>query len=280
MNELKTGWRARPALAFAIALTLALAMLWVAPLLWALSTALRPEEQTVNGLQWLPHPPVLTALWTVLSVGDLSRWFVNSLVSSILITAMTIFLSLLAAYAFSQMRFRGARVVFWLTMGAFVFPFEALMIPLFREIHSFGLTDTIAGIVLPQIVSPMAVYVFRQFFDQIPKDFREAALLDGASELSVLWRLYLPLSKNIVYAISIVVFIGAWNNFMWPFIVITSPSQMTVPVGLTQIADTYGVHYAQSMAAALLGGLPVALAYLVFQRRVSQGFLAATGLKG
>lgn len=260
--------------------TLLLTVLWSAPLLWALSTALRPEVQTVQGLQWLPHPVVLTNFLHVATAGGLPRWFLNSIISSLLVTLVTIVLSVLAAYAFSQVTFPGARVAFWLMMAAFVFPFEALIIPLFREIHAFGLTDTLAGIVLPQIVSPMTVYVLRQFFDQIPRDFREAALLDGASEWSVMRRIYLPLSSNIIYAMGIVVFIGAWNNFMWPFIVITSPSKMTVPVGLTQITDAYGVHYAQMMASALLGGFPVALAYLVFQRRVSQGFLAATGLKG
>jgi multiple sugar transport system permease protein len=280
MSQAQRFSQTSPWLMVAVALTLALAAVWAAPLLWAFSTALRPEQQTVSGLQWLPHPVVFDSFVEVATAGSLPRWFWNSLLSSALITALTIVLSLLAAYAFSQMRFRGAKLVFWLTMAAFVFPFEALMIPLFREIHAFGLTDTIAGIVLPQIVSPMAVFVFRQFFDQIPRDFREAALLDGAPEWAVMWRVYLPLSKNIVYAMGIVVFISAWNNFMWPFIVVTSPSMMTIPVGLTQISDAYGVHYARYMASALLGGLPVALAYLIFQRRVSQGFLAATGLKG
>jgi multiple sugar transport system permease protein len=280
MSQAQRFSQTSPWLMVAVALTLALAAVWAAPLLWAFSTALRPEQQTVSGLQWLPHPVVFDSFVEVATAGSLPRWFWNSLLSSALITALTIVLSLLAAYAFSQMRFRGAKLVFWLTMAAFVFPFEALMIPLFRETHAFGLTDTIAGIVLPQIVSPMAVFVFRQFFDQIPRDFREAALLDGAPEWAVMWRVYLPLSKNIVYAMGIVVFISAWNNFMWPFIVVTSPSMMTIPVGLTQISDAYGVHYARYMASALLGGLPVALAYLIFQRRVSQGFLAATGLKG
>ncbi|CAM2141745.1 multiple sugar transport system permease protein [Pararobbsia alpina] len=261
--------------------TLALAVVWVLPLLWAASTALRPEEQTViTPLQWLPHPVVFGAFAHVLSVGNLPMWFVNSAVTAIAVTLITIVISLTAAYAFSQLRFVGGNTLFWLAMVGFMFPFEALLIPLFREMHSFGLTNTLAGIVLPQVVSPVAIFVFKQFFDQIPKDFKEAAVLDGASEWSVLFRVFLPLSKNIVYAVAIVVFIGAWNNFLWPFIIVTTPNMMTVPVGLTQVQDAYGVRYASDMAAALLGGIPVAMAYLIFQRRVTQGFLAATGLKG
>lgn len=261
--------------------TLALAVIWALPLLWAASTALRPEEQTVmTPLQWLPHPIVFGAFAHVLSVGNLPVWFVNSAVSAVAVTVITIVISLTAAYAFSQLRFVGGNTLFWLAMVGFMFPFEALLIPLFREMHTFGLTNTLAGIVLPQVVSPVAIFVFKQFFDQIPKDFKEAAVLDGAGEWSVLFRVFLPLSKNIVYAVAIVVFIGAWNNFLWPFIIVTTPNMMTVPVGLTQVQDAYGVRYASDMAAALLGGIPVALAYLVFQRRVTQGFLAATGLKG
>ncbi len=261
--------------------TLALAVVWAMPLLWAASTAMRPEEQTViTPLQWLPHPFVLSAFAHVLSVGNLSGWFLNSAVTAIAVTVITIVISLTAAYAFSQLRFAGSATLFWMAMVGFMFPFEALLIPLFREMHTFGLTNTLAGIVLPQVVSPVAIFVFKQFFDQIPKDFKEAAVLDGASEWSVLFRVFLPLSKNIVYAVAIVVFIGAWNNFLWPFIIVTTPNMMTVPVGLTQVQDAYGVRYASDMAAALLGGIPVALAYLVFQRRVTQGFLAASGLKG
>jgi multiple sugar transport system permease protein len=130
------------------------------------------------------------------------------------------------------------------------------------------------------VVSPVAIYVFKGFFDAIPAEFREAALIDGAGPLRVLWSVYLPLSGNIVWAMAIVSFIAAWNNFLWPFIIVTSTGMMTIPLGLTQTYDAFGVRYAQLMAAALLGALPVALAYVLFQRRVTQGFLAASGLKG
>jgi multiple sugar transport system permease protein len=170
--------------------------------------------------------------------------------------------------------------LFWLAMLAFMLPFEALLIPLFRLMHRLNLIDTYAGVIVPQLVAPAVIYVFKQFFDAIPADFRDAALLDGASAGRVLWHVYLPLSANIVWAMAIVVFIGAWNNFLWPFIVVASAEMMTIPLGLTQTQDAFGVRYAQQMAAALLGALPVALAYLLFQRRVAHGFLAATGLKG
>jgi multiple sugar transport system permease protein len=262
------------------ACALALAALWAAPLLWALSTALRPELETVStAFHWLPQTWTLDAFRQTLSSGNLGRWLFNSFLVALLVTVATMAISLMAAYAFSQLRFRGRAIVFGIAMLGFLLPFEALLVPLFRTMNQLGLINSYAGIVLPQVVSPVAIYVFKQSFDGIPADFREAATMDGAGPLRVLWSVYLPISGNIVWAMAIVSFIAAWNNFLWPFIVITSNDMMTIPLGLTQTYDAYGVRYARLMAAALLGALPVALAYVAFQRRVTQGFLAASGLK-
>ena len=260
---------------------LLLAFLWMAPLLWAFSTALRPEHETVSQVfRWLPQEWTLEAFTRVLAAGNLPRWLFNSAFVALLVTVVTMAISLMAAYAFSQLRFRGRNLLFAAAMLAFLLPFEALLVPLFRTMNQLGLINSYAGVVLPQVVSPVVIYVFKQFFDAIPADFGEAAVMDGARPLRVLWSVYLPISGNIVWAMAIVTFIAAWNNFLWPFIIITSSDMMTVPLGLTQTYDAFGVRYAQLMAAALLGAMPVALAYVVFQRRVTQGFLAASGLKG
>jgi len=257
-----------------------LLLLWTAPLLWALSTALRPELETVSRqFHWLPQSWTLEAFAKTLGAGKLLRWLFNSFFVALAVTLATMAISLMAAYAFSQLRFRGRNIVFGVAMLGFLLPFEALLVPLFRTMNQLGMINTYAGIVLPQVVAPVVIYVFKQFFDAIPADFREAATMDGAGPLRVLWSVYLPISGNIVWAMAIVTFIAAWNNFLWPFIVVTSNEMMTIPLGLTQTYDAFGVRYAQLMAAALLGALPVALAYAVFQRRVTQGFLAASGLK-
>jgi multiple sugar transport system permease protein len=263
------------------AAALVLAALWAAPLLWALSTALRPELETVSAeFHWLPQHWTLEASRQTLAAGNLPRWLFNSALVALAVTVVTMAVSLMAAYAFSQLRFRGRTLLFGLAMLAFLVPFEALLVPLFRTMNQLGMINSYAGIVLPQVVSPVVIYVFKQFFDAIPVEFREAAVMDGAGPLRVLWSVYLPLSGNIVWAMAIVTFIAAWNNFLWPFIIVTSSDMMTIPLGLTQTQDAFGVRYAQLMAAALLGALPVGLAYVLFQRRVTQGFLAASGLKG
>lgn len=263
-----------------IGLTGILCLIWIFPLFWGLSTALRPEEMTVADFRWLPDPFTVDSFVQVLTFGDLPTFFINSAITSLAVTVFAVGFSLLAAYAFSQLQFGFKKIVFYLCIFAIIFPFESLVIPLYRLVFELGLSNTLTAIVLPQIASPIVLFVFKNFFDQIPREYREAAKLDGAPEWQILLKLYVPLSKNIIYAMSIITFIGAWNNFLWPFLVSSSVSTMTIPVGLTQLADTYGIHYAQTMAAALVGGLPVALMYIFFQRKVNSGFLATTGLKG
>jgi len=275
VNNISLAWRLAT-----LACAALMGLLWSAPLLWALSTALRPELETVSGrLQWLPHTWTLDAFVRVLLAGNVPLWLFNSTLVTLLVTALTMAVSVPAAYVFSQIRFRGRQLLFAISMLAIMLPFEALVVPLFRMMNQLRLVDSYAGVILPQLVSPMAIYVFKQAFDAVPDEFRDAALIDGASHWQVLWKIYVPVSGNIVWAMSIVTFIGAWNNFLWPYIIITSPDRMTIPLGLTQTQDAFGIRYAQAMAAALLGGMPVALAYLLFQGRVMRGMLAAAGLK-
>jgi multiple sugar transport system permease protein len=265
----------------AIGVTIILCTLWAFPLLWTMLTALKPEVQAAaKPLIWLPKPITFEAFQAVLTQGNLVRWYGNSILTSTLITVITLFLSLFAAYAFSRLQFPGRQVLFWITLAGFMLPFEALLIPLFKLMNQLDQLNTVAGIVLPQLISPIAIFVFKQFFDQIPLEYSEAARIDSAGEFSILWKIYIPLSSNVIWAIAIIIFIGAWNNFLWPFIVINSPDMMTVPLGLTQVQDAYGLYYARLMAAATLGALPVIIAYLIFQKRVTEGFLSATGVKG
>lgn len=260
---------------------LTLIAVWVAPLLWAAITSLKPELQAAaQPIVWWPRPATLESYAAVLTTGNLPRWYFNSVVTSLVITLVTLLLSAMAAYAFSQLHFPGRNLVFWFSLLGFMLPFEALLVPLYKLMNNLHAINTMAGIILPQLISPIAIFVFRQFFDQVPKEFREAAVVDGATEGRIMWSIFVPLSANVIWAIGIVTFIAAWNNFLWPFIVTNSPEQMTIPVGLTQVQSAYGLRYAQTMAVAILGGLPVIIAYLLFQRRVTEGFLSASGLKG
>jgi multiple sugar transport system permease protein len=143
-----------------------------------------------------------------------------------------------------------------------------------------GLLNTWAGMILPQLIHPVIIIVYKQFFDNVPKEFREAAVMDNASELRIFHKVFLPMNWGITTALAIVVFIWTWNAFLWPFLAVSKSEMMTVPVGITQVNDNFGVYYARQLAAAILAGLPVALVYLIFQRQVTQAITLSAGIKG
>ena len=258
-----------------------LALLWLAPLAWAVDTALKPEEDTTAiPISWIPAGGfTLESFTQVLTAGGLLRWFFNSALTSALITLGVVLLASLAAYGFSRVPFRGRSLVFVLILAGIIVPGEMLILPLFTEMQAFGLIDSYPGVILPQLAFPVAVFIFKQFFDGIPAELEEAAIVDGASRLRVYWQIWMPLSQPVIAAVSIFTFVTSWNNFLWPFIVITGTDMMTVPVGLATVQSSFGVRYADIMASAVLGGLPLMIVFLIFQRQIVQG-IAGTGLKG
>jgi multiple sugar transport system permease protein len=189
----------------------------------------------------------------------------------------TVVLASLAAYAFSRISFRGSGVLFWIILAGIMIPGQVLIVPLFTPMQSFGMVDTYWGIILPQIASPFAVFIFKQFFDGIPRDYEEAALMDGANRLRAYWQIVMPLARPAIATVAILTFVASWNNFLWPFIVVTDTKMMTVPVGLATVQTSYGIRYAQIMASAILGGLPAVIIFLFFQRQIVEGL--AGGLK-
>jgi multiple sugar transport system permease protein len=216
---------------------------------------------------------------SVLANGDLLTWFFNSTLVTVVVTVLTVALSAAAAYGFSRTRFRGRRALFALTIAGIMVPPQILIVPLYRQMLALDLADTYLGIILPQLVVPAMVFILKKFFDGIPDELEEAARMDGASQLRIFWQIVLPLSRSILAAVSIFVFIHAWNNFLWPFIITSDPGLMTLPVGLVQVQSSFGVRYAQVLASAILAGLPLVVVFMLFQRQIIRG-VATTGLGG
>jgi multiple sugar transport system permease protein len=260
------------------------AILWLIPLLWAVDTALKPENQTTTvPITWIPEGGLsgftFESFWQVLTAGGLVRWYWNSALTSSIITAAVLLLTSLAAFGLSRVPFRGRTVVFWVIIAGLMVPPQILIVPLFMEMDALGFVDTYQGIILPQIASPLGVFIFKQFFDGIPPDLEEAAIVDGASRLRVYWQIWMPLSRPAIAAVGIFTFVLSWNNFIWPFVIVTNTDMMTIPVGLATVQSSYGLRYADIMASAVLGGLPLLIVFLFFQRQIVQG-IASTGLKG
>ncbi len=265
----------------AFVLLVVLAIIWIVPIAWALDTALKPESETTTiPLSWFASHFTLDAFISTFATTSIPRWYVNSAFTSALISLLTVILASLAAYAFSRIPFRGRNVLFWIILAGIMVPGQLLIIPLFTQMQIFGLVDTYWGIILPQITSPIAVFIFKQYFDGIPPELEESAIIDGASRLRVYWRIWMPLAGPAIAAVAIFSFVFSWNNFLWPFIVISSNDMMTVPVGLATVQTSFGLRYAQIMASALLGGLPVLVVFLFFQRQIVRGIAGTGGMKG
>ena len=275
------GRRVTPLRILAFLSLLLLALGWLLPFLWAVATSFKTETDAASGDPgWIGTTgPTTGAFTAILSQGSVYVWAWNSLWTSVVVTIITVAISALAAYAFSRLDFAGRRWLFALIIAAIVVPPQVLIIPLFYEMLAFNMIDTPWGLILPQVVAPAMVFILKRFFDAVPIELEEAARVDGASRFRIFWSIVIPLSRPILASVSIFVFIGAWNNFLWPFLVINDTTLMTLPVGLQTVISAYGVQYAQIMAQAVLAALPLIIVFVIFQKQIVKG-VATSGFGG
>jgi len=257
---------------------IAFALIWLVPLLWTVDTALKPNAETTKGT-WLIDDPTFASFRTLLSQGDVWNWYATSFITSALTAAGTVLVGSMAGFVLSRMRFKYRMPLFWFVLIGIMIPQQVLIVPQFREFASLHLLNTYWAVILPQIPAAIAVFIFKQFFDGLPRDLDEAARVDGAGFFRTYWRVVMPLSRPVVSAVAIFTFVWSWNNLLWPLLVMSNPKLMTIPVGLATVQGTYGIRYADTMASAILGALPLVLLFLFFQRRIVEG-IAGTGLKG
>ncbi|MCD1619898.1 carbohydrate ABC transporter permease [Salipiger marinus] len=262
-------------------LTLLAGLIWIFPLYWAFVTSLRSENRVVSEEAGVwPDEFNLSSYVDALFNTSLMDWYVNSIGTSLIITAIVLLTGMMCAYALSQMEFPGRRLLYGIVLASFMVPAQALVVPQFILMNDLDLINRWGGIILPQLVVPVVIIVYKQFFDAVPKEMREAVTLDGGSDYTLLFRIYLPLNWGITTALGIITFIMSWNAFLWPFLVITTEDMMTIPVGITQVNDAFGVAYARIMSVALLAAAPVVIAYLIFQKRVTEAVMISSGVKG
>jgi multiple sugar transport system permease protein len=247
-------------------MTVVLVVVWAFPVIWALFTTAAPAETTSGFLGTYSY---------VLFETDLGRWYLNSIVTSGGVTAIVLAISSACGYAISQIDFTGRKLLWIVILGSFMIPVQALIVNHFFLIYQWGLFNTWLGVILPQLIAPIAVIVYKQFFDSIPNEFGEAAFLDGAKHWQIFLKIYLPMNWGVTLALAIIVFIGAWNAFLWPFLAVTKPELMNVTVSVAQLRS-YGT---SSAAAAIMAALPVTIIYLLFQRRVTETVTLSAWIK-
>ncbi|OAI85371.1 sugar ABC transporter permease [Rhizobium sp. GHKF11] len=261
-------------------LTFSAALVWIFPLYWTFVTSIRSDENVAGNTLLIPDEFRLSAYVNAIFNTQLMNWYINSVGTAAIVTVSVLLISMLCAYALSQIRFPGRRLLYGIVLASFMVPAQTLVVTQFILMKNLNLINTWAGIILQQLITPIVIIVYKQFFDSVPKEMREAVVLDGGGEYTILFKVYLPLNWGITTAMAIVTFITVWNAFFWPFLVVTSENMMTIPVGITQVNDTFGVAYARLMAIAMLAALPVIIAYVIFQRRVTEAIMISSGVKG
>lgn len=244
---------------------IALALLWLAPLAWAVATSVRPpDELATDPTAWISDNPTLANYREVLGAGRIPYWYLNSFVTSALTTLLTVCTASLAAFALSRLRFRYRRPVFLLILAGVMIPPQLLMIPHFQTLQVTGMLNTYWAVILPQVPNVVSVFVFKQFFDGLPRDFEEAARIDGAGFWTIYRSVVLPLSRPVIGAISIITFVDVWNNLILPLYVLSNPKLMTIPVGLATVQGSFGQRLSDIQASAILGALPLVILFLIF----------------
>ncbi|NGN63216.1 carbohydrate ABC transporter permease [Streptomyces sp. A7024] len=263
----------------ALGVLIAFALLWLIPLVYAVLISVRPTSEVLaDPSSWFTSNPTFDAYDSLFDKGNILYWYANSFITSALTTVITVVAASMAAFALSQVRFRFRQGVNMLLLAGIMIPMQVLMIPQFLTLESAGLLNTYWGVVLPQVPNVVAVFVFKTFFDGIPRELIEAARADGAGWLRTYWQIVMPISRPAVSAVTIFVFVHVWNNFLWPLLVVTDPEMMTLPVGLNSVQDAFGVPLPQLMASAVLGAIPLLVVFALFQRRIVSG-IAGMGLK-
>jgi multiple sugar transport system permease protein len=249
------------------------ALVFVFPFYYMVVSALQKEPNPdISGA--FPNPAKLSLdnLVAINNAINLPRTLLNSSLFTGGVLLATLVLGVLAGYALAQLHFRGRQVVFYTMILLLVLPFQLLIIPLYVLIaRDFGLADTLVGMILPFAINPTAVFIFRQFFLQLPKEMFEAARIDGASELTVLTRVVLPLTRPAVLTALLITFIGPWNEFLWPFLITKrlelEPLAVALANYISTVAQLAANPYGTILAGATVLAVPVVVLFLIFQRR-------------
>jgi multiple sugar transport system permease protein len=259
-----------------------LGVLFVAPLVWMVSTSLKsPNEMASTGLDLLPSSPTLQSYEKILgrSQTPVFQWFVNSLLAATLQTVLILVTASMAAYALARMQFPGRRIVTGAVLATLFVPPVALVIPNYVIVANFGWLDSLTAVIVPGAAGAFGVFFLRQFFLSLPKELEEAALIDGAGRFRVFWQVILPLSKPALATLALLSFLTNWNDFLWPLYVLFSPERLTLQPGLSTLQSAYQTDYATIMAGGVIASVPVLLLFLATQRFVVEG-VSRSGLKG
>ncbi|MEA4882422.1 MAG: carbohydrate ABC transporter permease [Clostridia bacterium] len=259
-----------------------IALVMILPFLWMISTSLKEAEAVmVLPIRWIPEKISLKAyrdLFTISTIIPFHRATLNSLIVSLLTTFVTLTSSSMAAFALAKFDFRRRDQILMLFVATMMVPQAVTMIPNYLVLRTLRLPNTFIGLVLPMIYNAWALFLLRQNIMAIPEPYFEAAIVDGAGPFTIYRHVVLPLAKPIIASLAVITFMGTWNDYLWPLIMISDPNKATLTLALGNLNSRWGQHWELLMAGDLVSMLPVVLVYILGQKYFESG-ISVGGLK-
>lgn len=253
--------------------------LFVFPLLWMFLTALKSDQQLMNG-PWFPNPPVWSNFTSALGYIPFGRYTLNTIYICVVVVLGTVVSSVLPAYSFARLKWPGRNVLFFIVLATMMLPYQVTMIPVYIIFRNLNWIGTYKPLTIPAFFgSAFFIFLLRQFFMGIPEELSDAARIDGASEIGILYRVILPLAKPAVATVALFTFMWSWNDFMGPLIYLSDPDTYTLSLGLQQFQTSHGAEWALLMAASTIVVLPILVLFFFTQKTFIEG-ITVTGMKG
>ena len=263
-----------------LAVIIVASLLFIGPYLWSVSISLQlPGDVFGWPIQLLPSPATLEnyhRLWTEVRFA---RWLLNSSIIAAVVTLSNVVFASMAGYAFARIPFPGRQFLFYCFLATLMIPAHVTMVPKFMLLNYFGMINTYQGLIIPGMVQVFGIFLMKQFFETLPAELEEAARIDGCGQFRIFWTIILPVSKPAIVALAIYTFQGAWNDFLWPVIVTTTPDMYTLPLGMAMFRFEFKVEWTMLMAGSVLLSLPTLIIFICFQRLFIQN-AAMSGTKG
>ena len=256
------------------------ALIALFPLYWMFVTAVKPQDEIFN------FPPTIwpsKLMWSnfagAMERASFLKYFKNSVIVTVCSVTITIFINLLAGFAFAKYQFKGKEFMFMIVLSTLMIPMQVIMIPVFMIASRIGIRNTLLGVIIPPCAEAFGLYMSRQFISEIPDALIEAARIDGATEFTIFWRVILPNVKSLTSTLIIFTTMWRWNDLQWPLIMLSNERLYTVQLGLSNLNGALYVNWNDIMAASLIAILPVVIVFLIFQKQFVEG-MAASGIKG
>lgn len=257
-----------------------IAVLATIPFLWMITTSLKARGALMSiPIEWIPKEPTLAAYVKVFSKFPFFQTIGNSLFISVTYTVITLISASMAAFAFAKLEFPRADMLLKIFLATMMIPTQVTMIPLFVVMNKMQLINTYSSVILPSIFRPFAIFLLVQQMRTIPNDYLDAARIDGASTFRVYFRVALPLCRPTLATLSITTFMEAWNDYLWPLLMLTDKAKMTLPIALSTLNGQYSTEYNVLMAGSLISMVPIILVYIFAQKYFENGMMAG-GIKG